>query len=175
MKPKTAIQKGKDFEIHIAKELGLNGFSESRRESGSGSGLKKGDVFCPDFPFLIEAKNQKVVKINEWVDQSKRQAEIGFHDREKWVLMFKDTRTPNKNPTIYAVCDFYAFLDLAKRFNEPRIKEPDYNLKREVEALKYRSQGLIRKLNKLEPKDQRLIWEIEDFKKVCKNIEKLLS
>ena len=125
MKPKTARAKGSNFERYIAKELTACGFGEAHREIMSGAGFRKGDVYCPEFPFMIEAKNQATVKINEWIDQAKREAKQGFHDQDKWCLMFKDTRTPNNNPTIYAVVDFYQLLDLAKRFNEPKMKEPD--------------------------------------------------
>jgi len=146
MKPKTKIQKGKDFETYIAKELIACGLGPARREIGSGSGLYKADVFAPNFPFLIEAKNQKTVKINEWIDQAKRQAEIGFHNRDKWCLMFKDTRTPNINPTIYAVIDFYQLLDLAKRSNEPKMKEPDRDMRYILTNLKTWLNKLDRKL-----------------------------
>jgi len=175
MKPKTAQAKGKAFERYIAKELTANGFGKAHREVMSGGGFRKGDIYCPSFPFMIEAKNQATVKINEWVDQSKREAQIGFHNRDKWVLMFKDTRTTNINPTIYAVTDFYQFLQLCKKDSEPLIKQPDRDLKFKLEDLKRRSNNIIKKLKALKTEDRSLKWEIEDYKQRIQTIIKELK
>ena len=175
MKSKTARAKGQSFERYIAKELTANGFGKAHREVMSGGGFRKGDIYCPNFPFMIEAKNQAVVKINEWVDQSKRETQIGFHDPDKWVLMFKDTRTPNNNPTIYALTDFYQFLQLCKKDSEPLIKEPDRELKFKLEDLKRRSNNIIKKLTALKTEDRSLKWEIEDYKQRIQTIIKELK
>lgn len=144
MKPKTAQTKGKAFERYIAKELTASGL-KAKRELLSGGGWRKGDIYCPDFPLIIEAKNQAVYKINQWVDQSKKEAKQGFHDQDKWCLMFKDTRTPDNNPTIYALLDFYQLIDLVKKSNEPKMKNPDRDMK-------YIISNLITWLKKLEKK-----------------------
>jgi Holliday junction resolvase len=114
MKPKSAHNKGKRFENLICQEIEAEGFGKARREIGSGSGTRKGDIFA-NIPFLIEAKNQK--KLNWWqsIDQAKKQAEIGNWDRDKWALIVRDPRTPEKKPDIYAVIDFWEFLKLMKK------------------------------------------------------------
>ena len=124
MNSKSRMQKGKRFEILIAKEIEAMGLGLARRESGSGSGLKKGDI-AANLPFLIEAKNQAKIKINEWVDQAKSQAKVGNYYHDKWALIFKDPRTSEAKPNIYAVIDFWEFLKLLKKDKEPMIKKPD--------------------------------------------------
>ena len=131
MKPKAWIEKGKRFEKLIASEIEAEGFGLARREVGSGSGKRKGDIAC-NLPFLIEAKNQPSVKITamlKWIDQAKHQAEIGNWDLRKWALVFRDRRIPEANPEIYAVIDFWEFLHLLKKDKEPIIKEPDKEMK----------------------------------------------
>ena len=124
MKPKSAIEKGKRFEKFIAHEIELAGFGLAKREDGSGSGKRKGDIAC-NLDFLIEAKNHK--KLNWWqsIDQSKSQAEIGNFNPDKWMLVVRDPRTPEDNPGVYAMIDFWQMLELLKRSKEPKIKKPD--------------------------------------------------
>jgi len=138
MRPKSIIEKGKRFEKRIAKEVEAEGLGMARREIGSGSGKKKGDV-AASIPFLIEAKNQHSVKIKaifNWIDQAKRQAEIGNYDRNKWALVFRDSRTPETNPEIYAIIDMWEFLHLLKRSKEPMIKKPDRQMSWDLKTLK---------------------------------------
>ena len=134
MKPKSKIEKGKRFEKLIAKEIEYAGLGLARREVGSGSGKKKGDI-AANLDFLIEAKNQKTIKIQEWVRQAKQQAKIGNYDPQKWALVFRDPGSPEVNPEIYVTIDFYKWLELLKKESEPRIKEPDRNLKWDLKRL----------------------------------------
>jgi len=139
MKPKSRIEKGKRFEKLLAKEIEAEGLGLARREGGSGSGKKKGDI-AANLPFLIEAKNQRTIKVQEWIRQAKSQAEIGNYDSQKWALVFRDPSSPEANPEIYAVIDFWQFLKLMKKDSEPRIKEPDrqmrWKLKRLIDSAK---------------------------------------
>jgi Holliday junction resolvase len=145
MKPKSAHNKGKRFENLICQEIEAEGFGKARREIGSGSGTRKGDIFA-NIPFLIEAKNQK--KLNWWqsIDQAKKQAEIGNWDRDKWALIVRDPRTPEKKPDIYAVIDFWEFLKLMKKDSEPRVKKPDKDLKWRLQTLKTLCNQIINQL-----------------------------
>lgn len=147
MKPKSAIEKGKRFEKLIAHEIELSGLGMARREVGSGSGLKKGDI-AASIPFLIEAKNHNVrmKKILDWIDQSKDQAEKGNASSEKWALVFKDPRSPEARPEIYAVIDFWQFLSLLRKDREPKIKEPDREMRYHLESLKVAVNRVIKDL-----------------------------
>ena len=175
MKSKTAKAKGSNFERYIAQELTANGFGKAHRELMSGGGFRKGDIYCPSFPFMIEAKNQAVYKINQWVDQSKRETQQGFYDPDKWCLMFKDYRSPNINPTIFVLTDFYQFLQLAKKNSEPLIKQPDNDLKFKLEDLKRRSNNILKKFKALKTEDRSLNWDLEDYKQRIQTILKDLK
>jgi len=124
MKPISAKKKGSRFELFVAKEITAEGLGKAGREANSGAGFRKGDI-ASNLPFLIEAKNQKTIKIQEWVRQAKSQAKIGNYDPDKWALVFKNPESPDANPEMFVTIDFYQFLDLLKRYSEPRVKEPD--------------------------------------------------
>lgn len=148
MKPKTSIEKGKRFEKLIAREIEAEGLGLARREAGSGSGKRKGDI-AANLPFLIEAKNQpskRIQAVLKWIDQAKRQAEIGNWAREKWALVFKDPRSTEVNPEIYAVIDFWQFLKLLKKDSVPRIKKPDQDMKWHLIKLKNAINQVIKDL-----------------------------
>ena len=145
IKPKTRIEKGKRFEKQIAQAIQDAGFGLARREAGSGSGLRKGDI-ASSLPFLLEAKNQKTIKIQEWIRQAKAQAEIGNYDSDKWGMVFKNPESPNANPEMFITIDFYQFLDLLKRYSEPRVKEPDRSMKWKLTKLKDTINEVLREL-----------------------------
>lgn len=148
MKPKSTIAKGKRFEKLVAKEIEAEGLGLARREAGSGSGKRKGDI-AANLPFLLECKNQPSVKIKailNWIDQAKKQADIGNWSPEKWAMVFRDPRSPEANPKIYAVIDFWQFLKLMKKDSEPRIKEPDKEIRWKVQRLIDAAKALLKEL-----------------------------
>lgn len=146
MKPRTKIKKGKDFENKVAEAIEQGGLGMARRESGSGSGKRKGDI-AAGLPFLIEAKNQKTICMQQWIRQAKHQAQIGNYDPDKWALVIKNPETPDKNPEMWITIDFYEFLELLKRYSEPKIKEPDRSLKWKIERLKSAAHQVIKELS----------------------------
>jgi len=135
MKPRTRIQKGKEFEKKIANAIEEAGLGMARRESGSGSGLRKGDI-ASSLPFLIEAKNHKSISLQEWVRQAKRQAEIGFANNDRWAVVMRNPESPNANPEMWITIDFYEFLELVKKWSAPRVKAPDRDMKWKLQKLK---------------------------------------
>ena len=145
MLSKSAIEKGKRFEKMIARDIEAEGLGMARREVGSGSGNKKGDI-ASNLPFMIEAKNQKTIKVQEWVRQSKEQARIGNYDPQKWALVFRDPATPETNPEVYAIIDFYQFLKLLKKDQEPRIKKQDKEIKWKIQRLVESAKAVLREL-----------------------------
>ena len=124
IKPKSKIQKGKEFENYICEQIMEMGLGYAHREKGSGSGKLKGDIFS-NLPFLIEAKNQAKTKIFQWIKQAKIQAEKGNYNRDKWAVIFKEPYTKN----CFAVIDMWEFFKLLKKNSEPLIKTPDRELK----------------------------------------------
>lgn len=146
MDPLSAINKGKRFEKFICEQIEEAGLGKARREIGSGSGKKKGDIFC-NLPFLLEAKNQKHVDWWGSIDQAKRQAEIGNYNKDKWALIIRDPRTAEANPDVVVVMDLWQFLELLKKDSEPRIKEPDRDFKWKLQRLINYSKDLFKELD----------------------------
>lgn len=139
MDPKSAHKKGKRFNDFVNKQIEDAGLGRAIRTPGSGSGKIKGDVFS-GIDFMVECKNQK--KMNWWadIDQAKKEAVDGNYDPDKWSLVVRDPRTPESNPSVYAVIDLWQWLELLKRSNEPIIKEPDrqvrWKIQRAIQSLK---------------------------------------
>jgi len=146
MKPTSSINKGKRWEKRICQEIENSGLGKARRESGSGSGKYKGDIFA-NLPFLIEAKNQKTIKLLDWVEQAKHQAEIGNWDSNKWALIIRNPRVSEETGEGLVVIDMFEWFDLLKKNSEPRIKEPDKDLKYDLTSLKIMCNRVINKLD----------------------------
>jgi len=138
MNPKSAIQKGRRLENFICEEIEKTGLGKATRTPGSGSGLKKSDIFA-NIPFLIEAKNQKKIKILDWIDQAKKEAEQGNYDLNKWAVIFNDFRK-GEFQSVYVVLDLWEWLELLKRNKDPLVKNPDkeisWKIKSAINSLK---------------------------------------
>jgi len=141
----TRINAGKHFENYCAKQIEEAGLGAARREIGSGSGQKKGDIFA-NIPFLLECKAHKALNVWKGIRQAKDQAEIGNWDSDKWALIIREPRSPTENPNAYAVIDYHEFLKLLKKDKEPLIKEPDNELKWKLKKLKQLSGEVERSL-----------------------------
>ena len=147
MKLSNRAKKGRRFENYIASEIEAEGFGKTRRESGSGSGQRKGDI-AANLPFLLEAKNWDKIKILEWIRQAKEQAQKGNYDSDKWGLVFKDPNSPEERPEVYVTLDFYQFLKLLKKNEEPRIKEPDRELRWKLQRLIDAAKSALKEIEK---------------------------
>jgi len=145
MKPKSAHDKGKRFENIVCQEIEAEGLGKSVRTPGSGSGKLKGDIFN-NLDFMIECKNQKSIQWWQSVDQAQEQARIGNYDSSKWALVVRDPRSPEKNPEIYAMIDFWQFLRLLKTAQQPKIKKPDRETRWHLEQLRSAVNQVIKDL-----------------------------
>lgn len=102
MKPSSAIQKGKDLELHICDRLAETGLDvRAKRSPGSGNGNReKADIdTCVQINgrnLGIEAKNHKTLHIQEWWKQAKKLEVLG---REP-VLAFKIARDPMEDTLV---------------------------------------------------------------------------
>jgi len=122
-----AQKKGSEFEKHIQSVLLRRGFA-ARQNLGSGNGINKGDL-STSCPFQVEAKNQKAIRILEWIDQTKIEAQRGNWDADKWALVFRDPRQPDAlMEQAYAVIELEEFIKLMKKDAEPLSKAPDKDL-----------------------------------------------
>lgn len=146
MTGKSAKNKGYRYEKHIAESIRESGLdSKASREIGSGSGNAKGDIRST-IPFLIEAKNQRKISVLAWIDQAKEQAQKGWAWKDRWCLVFRDPRVPETASADYVVIDFQEFLEMLKRWSEPKLKEPDRNLKYKLEMLRKTAHEVIKEL-----------------------------
>jgi len=145
MTPQSAKAKGKRFEEVVCQEIEKMGLGFAHREIGSGSGKRKGDIFS-NLPFLFEVKNQKALNWWESINQAKRQAQEGNWHQDKWALVIRDPKTSETNPNCYALIDMWQFLELLKKDQEPKIKEPDRELKWKLENLKNTISQVLKEL-----------------------------
>lgn len=137
MKPNSVREKGKRAERTVCERIERIGLGKSCRTPGSGSGNKKGDIFN-NLPFLLEVKNHKVIHIQDWVKQAKEQARIGNSDPNKWglIIVNPDGVQDSERMDLWFVCELDEALELMKRNQEPKVKEPDRNLKYKLERLR---------------------------------------
>ena len=137
--PQGKIQKGKFLEKIVAQAIEIAGLGKACREAGSGSGKRKGDIFS-SLDYLLEVKNEECPHFLQNIRQARRQAEIGNWNGDKWILVQRNPESPQNNPELFAVIDFYELLGLLKKSNEPIIKEPDrdakYKIQRAVDSLR---------------------------------------
>lgn len=168
MLSKSIQQKGKRAEKEVANRIERAGLGKARREAGSGNGKNKADIFA-NIPFLIEVKNQKTIKFQEWIKQAKEQARIGNSDPNKWCLVIIDpsgVQSPERME-IYATIEFDEFLGLLKRSANPRVKEPD----KEMARLMERTREFCRRLEK----DETDVYSYKRFKMLATEIMKKLD
>ena len=168
MKSKSKLEKGKRAEKEVARRIERAGLGKARREAGSGSGKNKSDIFA-NIPFLIEVKNQKTIKFQEWIKQAKEQARIGNSDPNKWCLVIIDpsgVQSPERME-IYATIELDEFLGLLKRSANPRVKEPDKEMARLLE----RAREFCRRLEK----DETDVYSYKRFKMLATEIMKKLD
>ena len=146
MKPKSKIQKGRRFEDFVNQQIEAEGLGKATRTPGSGSGNRfKGDSFN-SLDFLLEIKNQKKIKIQEWIRQAKEQARIGNYNPDKWALILKEPKSSEASPECYAVIDMWQFFRLLKKNQAPRIKSPDKTLRWKLEKLKQTINEVLREI-----------------------------
>lgn len=144
MKPKSAIEKGKRFENWVAHQAELVVGGEARREIGSGSGKRKGDVSW-NIEFTPECKNEENVPqwLLERIDQAKRQA-LGA---QPWVLIIRDPRKGEGQMEAIAALDFQEWLELIKKSREPKtFKSENRNLQYKLRRLAQDAKDVLREI-----------------------------
>lgn len=105
---------------------------------GSGAGKLKGDIRVESLDLVIEAKKQKQISMTTWVRQSEKEG-LGYN---KTALVWQIPNTPD----IRADIDLGYFCELLKRAEEPKMKEPDRELKWELTRLVEIAKRIIKKI-----------------------------
>ena len=117
MNPKSAIQKGKELENHIADQIVAHGLdSKATRTIGSGNGNREKADINTSLTILgrnvgIEAKNHKTLHIQEWWKQTQKLELVG---REP-ILAFKMPYQPLESTLCVIYLD--TLLKLLKQAN----------------------------------------------------------
>lgn len=126
MTPRSAQQKGKVFEDHVADQIVAYGLDpRARRDGASGAGNReKGDIIT-SLMILgqnagIECKNQKVLCIPDWWRQTKKLQSLG---REP-VLAFKQFGEPLEEAKVVIYLDTLLRL-LAGGSEPPKVVLPE--------------------------------------------------
>jgi len=145
MLPHNATQKGRLLENYVAQEIRKKRLdTQAMRQIGSGSGQWKGDVNTKmkilNRQAVIECKNQKVVKVQEWWIQTEKQT-LGYGEP---VLVIKLYNQPLESSKVVIYLD--TFLELVKRASEPKMKEPDNEMKWKLSNLEKAVKALQREL-----------------------------
>lgn len=92
---------------------------------GSGAGRDKGDMRMPRFDMVIECKDHRAAQVASWTDQTDRQG-LGY---SKTALLWKHPKSPSANPNIRVDISLDFFKELLARYGEPKIKQPDRDLR----------------------------------------------
>jgi hypothetical protein len=122
-------QKGRQLVLEVIRILKDEYNIDCHETVGSGSGTReKGDIRVPALNLVIEAKKQKQVSMASWATQSEKEG-LGYN---KTALAWQIPQTPHIRIDI----DVCYFAELLQRAEEPKVKEPDREMKFDLERLK---------------------------------------
>lgn len=142
MNAKSKKAKGGAFE-KAALEVLKQYDSKAYRIFGSGAGLEKGDLYSPTLKLLIECKNHRQLSIVDWMEQTKRQG----NDFNKSILLFKNPKSPDANPEIYATLSIYDLMDLITSKQEVKTEvKDDRQLKYDISNLAMLAKKVLKQL-----------------------------
>lgn len=166
---KSTHEIGKELEEWIVKRLKVTGLDRKARvQKQSGAGLNKGDIWNK-LNICFEAKNRKSFKI-KWFEQAKKDS-LGY--QEPVVVWHHSEKTPGDNVKVVLNWDYFEKLLLSAQ--QPETKEPDRELRWEIEQLKRAAQAVIKKLKQLEISDRDFQWKVERLVSQAKSIIKILK
>lgn len=142
MQVKSKKQKGNRYENWLIEDLRKTMDEKAHRTYGSGSGLDKNDINCPNCDLEIEAKNQKTLKVMDWWEQSQRQ-----RTNRMTVVIFRNPRKSEFQENL-VVMDYEEWKELIKG-NQQEVKiESNYdpNLKWKMKRLRDAAQAVFKEL-----------------------------
>jgi hypothetical protein len=144
MKPRSAKNKGNRYENHLIEVLRSQLDEKAQRTYGSGAGLDKNDVVLPQFDIEIEAKNQKTLKILDWMEQTQSQQNKSGRTS---VMVFRNPRKAEFQES-FVVMDLYDWIELVKRQKDQVevINNQDPQLKWKIKRLKDAANDVFKEL-----------------------------
>jgi hypothetical protein len=144
MKAKSAKNKGNRYENHLIEVLRSQLDEKAQRTYGSGAGLDKNDVVLPQFDIEIEAKNQKTLKILDWMEQTQSQQNKSGRTS---VMVFRNPRKAEFQES-FVVMDLYDWIELVKKQKDQVevINNQDPQLKWKIKRLKDAANDVFKEL-----------------------------
>jgi len=132
-------QKGRELVKEVIAILKDENGIECYETVGSGSGTRdKGDIRVPALDLVIEAKKHKRVSMTDWAKQSEKEG-LGYN---KTALAWQIPQTSDIRIDI----DVRYFANLLKRAEEPKMKQPDREMKYELMRLVETAKRIIKRL-----------------------------
>lgn len=169
MRKKSTREIGKELEEWIAERFKITGLDKKARpQKMSGAGLNKGDIWNK-LNLCIEAKNRKSFKM-KWFEQADKDS-LGH--QEPIIVWHQPEKLPGEDVKVVLNWDYFEKLLLSAQ--QPKSKDPDRELRREIENLKNSAQSVIKKLKQLEISDRDFQWKVERLVSQAKNIIKILK
>lgn len=149
MKTASCKAKGRRFEHYVAQMIRDCGLDlTAKRQIGSGAFSLKGDIQS-DIDFTIEVKNHEKLSVNDWIAQAKSATNKGNFYKDKWAVVFRDPKTPESAPEVYAIIDMNEFLELLltqKKFKESNMQDAGRELRSKLYKTKQACQELLKAL-----------------------------
>lgn len=140
MKNKSAKAKGKVLEDFVAQKIRESGLdNNAKRQIGSGSGKFKGDI-STSINWCIECKNTRSFM---WDKTSKQVAREAMGTQNEVIVWHPYGRPLDDSIAILNINDF---IELLKRNQEPKIKEPDKEMKWNLIKLKSAINNILKQL-----------------------------
>jgi hypothetical protein len=143
MKQRSALNKAIRLENWLVEKCRELIDVKTFKTSASGAGLDKNDVRIPNFDIEIEAKNQGVWHMPEYVEQLKRQKTNGNTS----VLEVRNPAKPEFEE-VFIIMDFYDWAELVKRQNSNVEVESNFDpkLKWKVKKLQEAARDVFKEL-----------------------------
>ena len=115
----SAVQKGKELENYVAKQIESKGLGSARRSIGSGSGNREKADIDTDMQILgrnvgFECKNYKNAAVRDWWAQAQKLEVL----RREPIVAYKLSGEPY--PETKVIIYLETFLELVKKGQEPK-------------------------------------------------------
>jgi len=143
MKPKSAIQKGKDLENYVAEQLSAHDVDiMAKRQTGSGNGKKKGDIHT-SLGWTIECKNTKNFNWKSAAEQVARES-MGY---QKEVIVWHPPKKPlGDSIAIINLEEFIEFLKFKKDHAQSDDILDKYQIKNNLDRAVYHLKQVVKNL-----------------------------
>ena len=142
MSVKNTRQKGRKLVKIILERIKREVDNGAYEVVGSGAGLDKGDIRIPSLDLVAEVKNCETISMAKWVKQAEREG----LQHSKTALMWRHPKSPLDNPEIRVDIGLDYFIEIVQRYSEPRIKQPDREMRWKIQRLIDSAKAVLKEL-----------------------------